>query len=189
MDLVRSAVVLFFAGHFIPRTVMHISQSYALQPYFQVRCNRIIPILSASAPSQYLEGEAARELFTLQESDSGPTKSYRSSMQRILGAGVKVVLVASCDDQVVPLSSGLFHALSHPGVLRAVFVDSQAFAASDFVVNLVTFALRLRNAGLSDHDLLPQLSEALAGSLTGVGHSRIYDETEVYRCVRSHRLG
>ncbi|KAG5462545.1 MAG: hypothetical protein BJ554DRAFT_4669 [Olpidium bornovanus] len=50
----------------------------------------------------------------------------------------------------------------------------------DFLNNLIVFALRLRNAGLSDHGLIVHLSEAVAGSLYGTGHSTIYEENEVY---------
>lgn len=42
--------------------------------------------------------------------------------------------------------------------------------------------MKLRNLGLSDHGLLRELSSPLAGSLyTGEGHSRLYDDTSVYR--------
>lgn len=51
----------------------------------------------------------------------------------------------------------------------------------DFLTNLVAFALKLRNLGISDHSLIRELSGPLAGSLyTGEGHSRIYDEQSVY---------
>ena len=104
-------------------------------------------------------------------------------MRIILNAGVKVTSVGSINDQVVPLYSALFSGIDHPGIVRAVFIDSDAFRTSDFLANLVVFSARLRNAGLSDHDLVYHVSEALAGALTGVGHSRIYEEADVYRCV------
>jgi len=83
--------------------------------------------------------------------------------------------------QVVPLYSALFSGVNHPGILRAVYIDSDAFRTSDFLANLVVFSARLRNAGLSDHDLVYHISEALAGALTGVGHSKIYEEEEVFK--------
>lgn len=59
-------------------------------------------------------------------------------MQHILNAGVKVVFIASLNDQVVPLYSALFSSLSHPNILRAIFIDAQAFETSaDFMTNLV----------------------------------------------------
>ena len=83
--------------------------------------------------------------------------------------------------QVVPLYSALFSGVTHPSILRAVYIDSAAFRTSDFLANLVVFASRLRNAGLTDHDLVYHVSEALAGALTGVGHSKIYEEEEVFK--------
>lgn len=52
--------------------------------------------------------------------------------------------------------------------------------------NLVCFALRVRNAGLSDHGLIMQLSEALAGALSGSGHSVLYEDPQPYlQSIRS----
>lgn len=92
-------------------------------------------------------------------------------------------LTIPVNDQVVPLYGALFSSISHPAILRAVFIDSAAFQTSDFLANLVVFAARLRNSGLSDHDLLFHVSEALAGALTGVGHSKLYEAEEVFQYV------
>lgn len=52
------------------------------------------------------------------------------------------------------------------------------------IANLVGFALKLRNLGVSDHGLIRELSIPLAGSLYGgEGHSRIYFDDRVYECV------
>lgn len=40
---------------------------------------------------------------------------------------VKMVYVASMDDQVVPVYSGLFTAISHPLILRALYIDGDAY--------------------------------------------------------------
>ena len=112
------------------------------------------------------------------------------SLQHILNAGVKILFVASLNDQVVPLYSALFSSLSHPNILRTIFIDSSVFETSaDFMTNLVShffrkgnikliiwvsqvvFSTRLRNAGVNCHGLDFHLSEALMGSLVGVGHS------------------
>ena len=111
------------------------------------------------------------------------TESQCRSLRIILHAGVKITTIGSLNDQVVPLYSALFSGVSHPGILRAVYIDSDAFRTSDFLANLIVFSIRLRNAGLSDHDLVYHVSEALAGALTGVGHSKIYEEENVYKCV------
>lgn len=39
----------------------------------------------------------------------------------------KVVYVASLNDQVVPIYSGLFTAASHPRILRALYIDNDAY--------------------------------------------------------------
>ena len=57
------------------------------------------------------------------------------------------------------------------------------------ITNLVGFALKLRNLGVSDHQLIKALSAPLAGSLyTGEGHSRLYDEEGIYEYVSIHLL-
>lgn len=48
------------------------------------------------------------------------------------------------------------------------------YSASDFITNLIVLLLRIRNAGLDDSGLITHLSEATAGSLSGVGHSTPY---------------
>lgn len=52
------------------------------------------------------------------------------------------------------------------------------------LASLVGFVLKLRNLGVPDHGLIRELSSPLAGSLySGEGHSRIYEEDEVYEYV------
>lgn len=48
------------------------------------------------------------------------------------------------------------------------------------MTNLLCFAFMLRNAGISDQHLIEHLSEATAGSLTGLGHSTPYEEQASY---------
>lgn len=57
------------------------------------------------------------------------------------------------------------------------------FSSSDFLSNLLVLLLRIRNAGLSDGGLLTHLSEATAGSLSGVGHSTAYEEPATFSYV------
>jgi hypothetical protein len=38
-----------------------------------------------------------------------------------------MVFIASLNDQVVPLYSGLFTAASHPLILRALYIDGDAY--------------------------------------------------------------
>lgn len=84
--------------------------------------------------------------------------------------------------------SSLFINLSHPYVQRAVFIDGRHFK-TDFIAQLVAFALKLRNLGISDHGLIRELSFPLAGSIySGEGHSRLYDDDAVYRLALDFTL-
>jgi len=109
-----------------------------------------------------------------------------------------MLYVASLNDQVVPIYSGLFTAVSHPLILRALYIDGDAYqyaafifllrritelyycSSSDFLSNLLVLLLRILNSGISDSGLLAHLSEATAGSLNGVGHSTAYEELATY---------
>ena len=110
-----------------------------------------------------------------------------------------MVYVASLNDQVVPIYSGVFTAASHPLILRALYIDGDAYqcvfhcvimssliliyignSSSDFLANLLVLLLRILNSGISDSGLLAHLSEATAGSLSGVGHSTAYEEIATY---------
>jgi len=57
------------------------------------------------------------------------------------------------------------------------------FSSSDFLSNLLVLLLRILNSGIPDSGLLAHLSEATAGSLSGVGHSSAYEELATYSCV------
>lgn len=116
------------------------------------------------------------------DSTSPISQRFQQSLAYILRKGIKTVLIGSLQDQVVPLYSAILTAVSHPCILRAVYIDHYIYDENDFIINLVIFALRLRNLGLSDHGLLEHISEALAGSIYAFegGHSTIYEETDVY---------
>ncbi|KAG9290215.1 hypothetical protein G9A89_022191 [Geosiphon pyriformis] len=129
---------------------------------------------------KYFEPDAARELFEFGNSDSYLGTKYRDALKTLTDSGAKVVYVASMDDQVVPLYSGVFTGANHPSILRAVYIDSPIYRENDFLSNLIVFAVRLRNAGIQDHDLLVYLSEVITGPLTGEGHSTLYEESNVY---------
>lgn len=129
---------------------------------------------------QYFESLAARELFEFQNTESAVSKAYIHALKNVLDHGVKILYVASLNDQVVPIYSGLFTAVTHPLILRALYIDGVAYHSSDFLSNLLVLLLRIRNSGLSDSGLLAHLSEATAGSLNGVGHSTAYEDVATY---------
>jgi len=86
------------------------------------------------------------------------------------------------------MESSTFSPISHPYIFRAVFVDGRVHAPN-FLSHLVGFALKLRNLGVADHGLIRELSSPLAGSLYGgEGHSRIYEDEEVYSLAVEYAL-
>lgn len=134
----------------------------------------------AEYKSRWIAGSAA-ELFEFSDPASSVSRAYANALETVLKFGVKVVYIGSLDDQLVPLHSSTFTHVDHPNIYRAVFVDRRTHVA-DFICHLVEFALKLRNLGTSDHGLIRELSNPLAGSLVGgEGHSRIYDDPAVYK--------
>ena len=126
-----------------------------------------------------LMGSAA-ELWQFSNQESEVAKRYEHALKQIVEYGVRITFVGSIDDQLVPIDSAVYSPVNHPYICRAVFIDGRVHAP-DFIVHLVGFALKLRNLGVSDHGLLRELSVPLAGSLYGgEGHSRLYDEEQVY---------
>ncbi|KAI0127797.1 hypothetical protein BJ170DRAFT_683626 [Xylariales sp. AK1849] len=134
-----------------------------------------------------LMGSAA-ELWQFADPQSEISQQLEHAMKKVLEHGGKVTYIGSIDDQLVPMESAIYSPASHPYIYRAVFVDGRIHAP-DFIAHLVGFALKLRNLGISDQGLIRELSVALAGSLySGEGHSRLYDEEQVYDLAVSHAL-
>ncbi|CAO0794789.1 unnamed protein product [Mucor circinelloides] len=140
------------------------------------------PSLKGNLLVKYFEADAARELFDFMDSSSDISVQYREAMAYILQNKVKTVLVGSMQDQVVPLYSAIMSGISHPNILRAVYIDGHIYTKDDFLIRLITFALRLLNVGLSDHGFLIHISEVLAGNLYAWegGHSTVYEELDVF---------
>ncbi|KAJ1824685.1 hypothetical protein LPJ60_000524 [Coemansia sp. RSA 2675] len=140
-----------------------------------------LPYLKDNVVIKYIESEAARELFELMDPSSPQSQRYVGALSTILHKGVRLICIGSWVDEVVPLYSAIIQGVSHPNVYRAMYVDSHHYL-DDFLTNLIVFALRLRNMGIYDHDLLTHLSEVVAGSLWGhSGHSTIYAEPAVFK--------
>ncbi|RIA88750.1 hypothetical protein C1645_694938 [Glomus cerebriforme] len=147
-------------------------------PFPYLKDNYIVKYYVGAGRSH--DADAARELFEFMDSESLVSKKYREALNGIIHNGIKTVYVASMDDQVVPLYSGLFTGVNHPSIMRAIYIDGPLYQGNDFLTNLIVFAIKLRNAGILDHGLMVQLSEVVAGSMYGEGHSALYNEIEVY---------
>ncbi|KAG0258908.1 hypothetical protein BG011_002994 [Mortierella polycephala] len=137
------------------------------------------PFLKGNLIVRWFEAEAAQELFEFMDSETDIAIKYREALRTVLVSGVRITYVASLEDQVVPLYSAIMTSIHHPSIVRAVYADGCSYQ-DDFLTNLIAFALRLRNSGVEDHGVLVHLSEVVAGSIYGEGHSTIYDEREVY---------
>ncbi|KAK4123853.1 hypothetical protein N657DRAFT_596706 [Parathielavia appendiculata] len=134
-----------------------------------------------------LMGSAA-ELWEFADPQSEVSKRLETSIKAVLSYGARLTFIGSIDDQLVPLESAIYSPAHHPYIYRAVFIDGRIHAP-DFIAHLVGFALKLRNLGVSDHGLIRELSTPLAGSLySGEGHSRLYDDTQVYDLAVTHAL-
>ncbi|KAI1213448.1 uncharacterized protein F4807DRAFT_411124 [Annulohypoxylon truncatum] len=134
-----------------------------------------------------LMGSAA-ELWQFADPESEISKRYRHALEAVVSYGARLTYIGSIDDQLVPMESAIYTPASHPYIYRAVFIDGRIHAP-DFIAHLVGFALKLRNLGISDHGLIRELSIPLAGSLySGEGHSRLYDDEQVYDLAISHAL-
>ncbi|KAK1751630.1 hypothetical protein QBC47DRAFT_390595 [Echria macrotheca] len=134
-----------------------------------------------------LMGTAA-ELWEFSDPESEVSKRLEASIKVVLAYGTRITYIGSMDDQLVPLESAIYAPAHHPYIYRAVFIDSRVHAP-DFIAHLVGFALKLRNLGVSDHGLIRELSAPLAGSLySGEGHSRLYDDEQVYDLAVTHAL-
>lgn len=131
---------------------------------------------------------SAAELWQFADSESEISKRYEHALKIVVEYGARITYVGSIDDQLVPLQSALYGPANHPYIFRAIFIDGRIHAP-DFIAHLVGFALKLRNLGISDHGLIRELSVPLAGSLySGEGHSRLYDDGQVYDLAISHTL-
>ncbi|KAK3322214.1 hypothetical protein B0H66DRAFT_601681 [Apodospora peruviana] len=131
---------------------------------------------------------SAGQLWEFADPQSEVSKRLESSMKVVLSYGTRITLVGSIDDQLVPLESAIYAPAHHPHIYRAVFIDGRVHAP-DFIAHLVGFALKLRNLGITDHGLIRELSVPLAGSLySGEGHSRLYDDEQVYDLAVTHAL-
>ncbi|KAK4200449.1 hypothetical protein QBC40DRAFT_279968 [Triangularia verruculosa] len=135
----------------------------------------------------YLMGSAG-ELWAFGDPKSEVSQRLEAAIKVCLGYGARITFVGSIDDQLVPMESAIYAPVHHPYIFRAAFIDGRIHAP-DFIAHLVGFALKLRNLGVSDHGLVRELSTPLAGSLySGEGHSRLYDDEQVYDLAVCHTL-
>ncbi|ODV85869.1 hypothetical protein CANARDRAFT_197759 [[Candida] arabinofermentans NRRL YB-2248] len=126
-----------------------------------------------------IENESMLELFQFQNFESLQSRKYLESLRNLMSHDVKICFIGSVDDQLVPLYSSIASHVYHPNIFRAVYIDGDS-NTPDFVTRIVKLSCMLQNLGYSDHGVVREISYALAGPLTGGGHSKIYNDPNVY---------
>lgn len=126
-----------------------------------------------------IEHDSLTELFELTKFTSDQSLVYKESMQVIVNSNVKLCFIGSINDQLVPLYSALASHVFHPNIYRACYIDHSSQTPL-FIQKLVSLCCQLQNIGYFDNNVLKELSTALAGPLTGGGHSKIYNDGKVY---------
>lgn len=126
-----------------------------------------------------IEHDSLTELFELNKFDSAQSLAYKESIQAIVNANVKICFVGSVNDQLVPLYSALALHVFHPNIYRACYIDHSSQTPL-FVQKLVSLCCHMQNLGYFDNNVLKELSSSLAGTMTGGGHSKLYNDGKVY---------
>lgn len=134
-----------------------------------------------------IENESLLELFQFQNFESLQSRKYIESIKNLVRHNVKITFVGSIDDQLVPLYSSIALHVQHPNLYRAVYIDGST-NTPDFLTRIIKISCMLQNIALTDHDFIKEISTALAGPITGGGHSKIYNELKVYKLALDFTL-
>ena len=146
------------------------------------------PPLRKNLVVQYVEAEAARQLFHLNDPQSSVSQALLKALDRVLQSGINMTVIASWLDQVVPFYSACLLGIEHPNLWRAVHIDAEHYE-SDFLTHLVQLGLKIKNLSGSvpegeTHMILAQVSEFLAGSIyRDAMHSAGYKHASSYASV------
>lgn len=142
-------------------------------PFYGVNKKMFVRAYSA------IENASMLELFEFQNSQSIQSLKYLESLKIVLNNNVKISFTGSIDDQLVPLYSSTCLHVQHPNIFRSIFIDTDS-NTPEFLAKILNCALLLKNVGLNDHGIIKEISNALAGPLTGGGHSKLYNDFKVY---------
>ena len=126
-----------------------------------------------------IEKDSLKELFQFQNFHSVLSQKFIQGLRICIASNVKISFVGSINDQLVPLYSSTCQFAHHPNIFKATFVDKDSKTPS-FITRIVSIANHLSNLGYDDHGIIKEISGSLAGTLTGGGHSKIYNEEQVY---------
>lgn len=126
-----------------------------------------------------IESGSLMELFQFQNFDSVHSRELLNSLKTVIKHNIKLTFVGSINDQLVPLYSSTCLHVRHPNIFRATYIDGSSKTPA-FVSRALSMANHLHNIGQSDHGVIKEISNSLAGPLTGGGHSTIYNDPQVY---------
>lgn len=144
------------------------------------------PPLRKNLVVQYVEADAARQLFDLNNPDSNVSKLLASSLDKVLGAGINMTCVASWLDQVVPFYSACLLGFEHPNIWRSVHINADHYRP-DFLTKLVEVGLKIKNTlpGIGEpetHMILAEISDYISGSIyQHATHSSAYRKLDSYK--------
>ncbi|KAK9455913.1 hypothetical protein V1511DRAFT_458209 [Dipodascopsis uninucleata] len=133
------------------------------------------------------ESDSLKELFAFQNPESLQSRRYIQGIRTVIQHGVKISYIGSVNDPLVPLYSSLCVHVNHPYIYRGIYVDGRQHGPT-FIIRLLEILSKLRNLGIADHGIVRDISDAMAGTLTGGGHSTIYNAGEVYDIAIKHTL-
>jgi hypothetical protein len=144
------------------------------------------PPLRKNLVIQYVEADAARQLFDLNNPDSNVSKLLFESLDTVLGAGINITCVASWLDQVVPFYSACLLGFDHPNIWRSMHINADHYKP-DFLTKLIDVGLKIKNVQPEfgepeTHMILAQVSDYISGSIyQHTTHSSAYRKTDSYR--------
>ena len=144
------------------------------------------PPLRKNLVVQYVEADAARQLFDLNNPDSDVSKLLAVSLDKVLRSGINITCVASWLDQVVPFYSACLLGFEHPNIWRSVHINADHYRP-DFLTKLVEIGLKIKNTlpGIGEpetHMILAEISEYISGSIyQHTTHSSAYRKLDSYK--------
>lgn len=134
-----------------------------------------------------IENASLLELFQFQNFESLQHRKYIESLRNLILHDVKITFIGSIDDQLVPLYSSIALHVQHPNIFKAVYIDGTTNTPA-FVSRIVKLSCILQNIGYNDHGVIREMSHSLAGPMTGGGHSKIYNDLQVYKTALDFTL-
>ncbi|KAG7895037.1 hypothetical protein KL908_001387 [Ogataea polymorpha] len=124
------------------------------------------------------ENDVLMELFDFQDDETVQSKELARHIEILLRKNVKLTFVGSMDDQFVPLYSSMCAHLNHPNIYRCVYLKNNT---PEFLRQLVTLVMIVRNLNYDDHELLVEINSYLQGTLGAGSHGNIITNKNVYR--------